>query len=85
MAVLPPHWQAAPAAMPAANPHILLLMQVARPERQLCAASGRSSMAAAPKATAAAGIEKEQMVQDGIEGSLLRPDVDDPKRSGRTQ
>jgi coproporphyrinogen III oxidase len=36
-------------------------------------------MAAAPKATAAAGIEKEQMVQDGIEGSLLRPDVDDPK------
>jgi hypothetical protein len=35
-------------------------------------------MAAAPKAAAAA-IEAEQVV-DSIEGSLLRPDVDDPKR-----
>ena len=42
-------------------------------------------MVSVPGATATAGIEKEQMVQDGIEGSLLRPDVDDPKRSGRTQ
>jgi hypothetical protein len=54
------------------------VLQDARPERQLRAASGRGSMAAGPKAAAVA-IEPEQVV-DRIEGSLLRPDIDDPKR-----
>ena len=54
------------------------MIQDARPERQLRAARGRSIMAAAPQAAAVA-IEPEQVV-DRIEGSLLRPDFDDPKR-----
>ena len=79
------HWPYNTYIISDADRCVLLLVQAARPERQLRAGAGRSSMAAAPGATATAGIEKEQMVQDGIEGSLLRPDVDDPKRSGRTQ
>lgn len=52
------------------------LQQEQRPERLLRAASRRGGMA--PKAAATA-IEAEEMV-DKIEGSLLRPDIDDPKR-----
>lgn len=53
--------------------------QDSRPERQLRPASRRAGGGIATPMAAAMAIEAEQMV-DHIEGSLLRPDIDDPNR-----